>query len=58
MTIPTEQFPYISRDPSLGSASLAPMLPLTMNGLQSVAASGLVDSGASINVLPYTLGVQ
>ncbi len=53
-----QQFPYVSRDPSLGTASLAPMLPLTLIGHQSVSASGLVDSGASINVLPFTLGVQ
>ena len=58
MTVPAEQFPYVERDPSLGSASLAPMLPLTLGGRQGIATSGLVDSGAAINVLPYTLGVQ
>jgi Aspartyl protease len=52
------QFPYVSRDPSLGSASLAPMMPLTLTGSQDVATSALVDSGAAVNVLPYTLGVQ
>jgi hypothetical protein len=34
------------------------MLPLTLVGGHSVATSGLVDSGAAINVLPYALGVQ
>jgi hypothetical protein len=58
MTAAAQQFPYIARDPSLGAASLAPMLPLTLIERQSVATSGLVDSGAAINVLPYTLGVQ
>jgi hypothetical protein len=58
MSAPAQQFPYVPRDPSLGQASLAPMLPLTLIGRQSVTASGLVDSGAAINVLPYTLGVQ
>lgn len=58
MTPSTHQFPYIMRDPSLGNASLAPMLPLTLIGRQSVATSGLADSGAAINVLPYALGVQ
>jgi hypothetical protein len=52
------QFPYVPRDPSLGSASLAPMLPLTLIGRQSLATTGLADSGAAINVLPYALGVQ
>jgi hypothetical protein len=58
MTPPGEQFPYVTRDPALGNASLAPMLPLTLIGSQSVPTSGLLDSGAAINVLPYTLGVQ
>jgi len=51
------QFPYVSRDPTLASASLAPMLPLTL-GDQNLPTTGLVDSGAAVNVLPYALGVQ
>ena len=58
MTAPVEQFPYVPRDPALGAASLAPMLPLTLTGSASVAVSGLVDSGAAINVLPYSVGLQ
>jgi hypothetical protein len=58
MTTPPERFPYVPRDPALGQASLAPMLPLTLVGSQNAATSGLVDSGAAINVLPYSLGVQ
>ena len=58
MTTSAQQLPYVPRDPSLGNASLAPMLPLTLIGRQSVATTGLVDSGAAINVLPYALGVQ
>jgi hypothetical protein len=58
MSVPAQQFPYVPRDPSLGQASLAPMLPLTLIGRQSVTESGLVDSGAAVNVLPYALGVR
>jgi hypothetical protein len=58
MSVPAEQFPYVPRDPTLGTASLAPMLPLTLSSRQSISTFGLVDSGAAINVLPYTLGVQ
>jgi hypothetical protein len=58
MSTTPQQFPYVPRDPLLGNASLAPMLPLTLIGGQNVATSGLVDSGAAINVLPYALGVQ
>jgi hypothetical protein len=58
MSAAAQSFPYVPRDPSLGHASLAPMLPLTLIGSQPIATSGLVDSGAAINVLPYALGVQ
>ena len=58
MTASVQQFPYVPRDPSLGNASLAPMLPITLIGSQSVSTTGLLDSGAAINVLPYSLGVQ
>jgi hypothetical protein len=58
MTASAQQFPYLPRNPSLGNASLAPMLPLTLIGRQTVATSGLVDSGAAVNVLPHALGVQ
>lgn len=58
MTVHAEQFPCVAREPSLGSASLAPMLPLTLIGLQNITSSSLADSGAAINVLPFSLGVQ
>jgi hypothetical protein len=51
MNAPAQQFPYVPRDPSLGQASLAPMLPLTLVGRQSITTSGLVDSGAAVNAL-------
>jgi hypothetical protein len=56
MSAPAEQFPYVPRDPTLGSASLAPLLPLTLIGQQSIETTGLVDSGAAVNVLPFALG--
>jgi hypothetical protein len=58
MSAPAQQFPYVQRDRSLGRASLAPILPLTLIARLSVATDGLVDSGAAVNVLPYALGVQ
>ncbi len=58
MTTVAQQFPYVPRDPALGNASLAPVLPLTLVGNLSAATFGLVDSGAAINVLPYSLGLQ
>jgi hypothetical protein len=57
MNQPAPQFAYVPRDPSLGQASLAPMLPLTLIERQSVTTSGLLDSGAAVNVLPHALGL-
>jgi hypothetical protein len=36
----------------------APILPLTLVGVQPVAVSGLLDTGATVNVLPYRIGEQ
>jgi hypothetical protein len=52
------QFPFVARAAELGAASLAPMLPLTLVATRSVAVSGLLDTGASVSVLPYTSGVE
>lgn len=58
MSASPQRFLYVPRDPSLGHASLSPMLPLTLIGNQSISTSGLVDSGAAINVMPFSLGQQ
>ena len=51
------QFPYVFRDPAMGTASLAPLLPLELStGSASVTAAGLLDSGATVNVLPWSVG--
>jgi hypothetical protein len=54
-----EQFPYRDRNPASGGLDLMPDLPIVLrHQSHSLAALGLVDSGASISVLPYSLGVQ
>ena len=53
-----QQFPYVVRDRGLGNASLAPMLPLTLIGSCELSAPALVDSGAALNVLPFSVGTQ
>ncbi len=53
-----KQFPFVPRDPAIGAASLAPLLPLTLVGQQSVEVSALLDSGATVNVLPQAVGEQ
>ncbi len=57
--VEARKFPYRIIDSSLGLVDGMPYLPLTLtlNG-QSLNVEGLLDTGASVNVLPYQLGLQ
>jgi len=57
--VDAQRFPYKIIDSSLDMVDRMPYLPLTLslNG-QSVNVEGLLDTGASVNVLPYGLGQQ
>jgi Aspartyl protease len=54
-----QNFPYKIIDTSPGMVDRMPYVPITLalNG-RSLNAEGLVDTGASVNVLPYELGLQ
>ena len=53
------RFSYSTTDPSQSDSDSLPRLPLTLHyGQQQISALGLVDSGATVNVLPYRLGIQ
>ncbi len=53
------RFPYVEAEPSSGSASALPYMPIKLIlGTREVVASALVDSGATLNVLPYEQGLQ
>jgi Aspartyl protease len=53
-----ERYPFVATDTALVEASFRPYIPLTLaNQQNSVSASGLLDTGASVNVLPYSVGV-
>ena len=55
----TERFRFAIADSTLGNASLLPFLPLTISlGGGAVQASGLLDTGASVNVLPFAIGEE
>lgn len=58
MTVAAEPYPFVEREPGLGAASLAPMLPVTLIGPNTVPVLGLLDTGATVNVLPYAVGQQ
>jgi hypothetical protein len=54
-----ERYPFVAGDTALGEASFRPYLPFTLVHQQSfVNTSGLLDTGASVNVLPYSIGIE
>ena len=54
-----ERFKYTSVNAQVGEAGFLPQLPLILTyENQSVNASGLLDTGATVNVLPFSVGLQ
>jgi len=54
-----QKFPYKIIDSSPGMVDRMPYLPLTLSlAGQFLNTEGLLDTGASVNVLPYELGLQ
>ena len=53
------QFKYTITDPSQDEFDSLPRLPLVLRlNNQSLEVVGLVDSGATVNMLPYDVGIQ
>ena len=53
------RFRYSTSDPTQSELDSLPRLPLVLSqGQKVVSALGLVDSGATVNVLPYRFGIQ
>jgi hypothetical protein len=53
------RFKYSTSHPSQNEFDSLPRVPLVLRrGDQIVEGLGLVDSGATINVLPYEIGLQ
>ena len=53
------RFQFIEKSNSLGEVSYVPYLPFSLSSQDNViSASGLLDTGASVNVLPYEIGLQ
>jgi hypothetical protein len=48
----------MERDPHLGPISLAPFLPITLSRASSVESMALLDTGSSVNVLPFHIGEE
>ncbi len=55
----SQRFSFTERIDSLGRSSVMPYLPITLsNGPNSIEVMALLDTGASVNVLPYEIGLQ
>jgi len=53
----SQRFSFTERIDSLGRSSVMPYLPITLsNGPNSIEVMALLDTGASVNVLPYEIG--
>lgn len=57
--VDAQRFPYKVIDSTLGMVDRMPYLPLTLSfDGQSSNIEGLLDTGASVNVLPYEVGTE
>ncbi len=53
------RFPFTDAKPGPPGSSLMPLLPVVLSkGERQRDAVGLLDTGAAVNVLPYSLGEQ
>lgn len=54
-----QRFPFIQHTNRAGLSSMMPYLPITLTyRYQPVESMALLDTGASVNVLPYEIGLQ
>ncbi|MEB3189290.1 MAG: hypothetical protein VKL42_02985 [Snowella sp.] len=55
----SERFPFVKKVNDLGQENYVPYMPITLSyGGIYLESMGLLDTGATINVLPYDLGLQ
>ncbi|MEH2216266.1 MAG: hypothetical protein V7K72_03830 [Nostoc sp.] len=53
------RFAFIEINPELSALSTLPYLPLILTyENRSVSVSGLLDTGSTVNVLPYEIGLR
>ena len=60
MSATPAQFPYVAAASAHGAPARMPLLPikLRLREGEAVTARGLLDSGSTVNVLPYALGLR
>ncbi|MDJ1170040.1 hypothetical protein PMG71_11435 [Roseofilum sp. BLCC_M154] len=55
----SQRFPFIERRNQAGEANFFPCVPITLGYRDSVGEFwGLLDTGSSLNVLPYDVGLE
>lgn len=55
----TERFAYVESSPTIGPVSALPYLPITLRLRdRDLRVPALVDSGSTLNVLPFGVGLQ
>ena len=59
MRYDAQRFPFVDKYNEIGEVNQVPYLPLTLiYQNRSLDMSGLLDTGSTVNVLPYELGLQ
>ena len=54
-----QKFAYQQINEKIGAASYVPLVPITLiYNNKFLTVSGLLDTGATVNVLPYNIGLQ
>jgi hypothetical protein len=54
-----QRFPFVEAQDVYGDLDVVPRLPITLSyGEKRIQVFGLLDTGASINVLPYSVGCE
>jgi hypothetical protein len=54
-----QRFPFVKSQDSFGVVDSLPKLPIALSYQdRSVSGMGLLDTGSSVNVLPYRMGVE
>jgi hypothetical protein len=58
VTVPGQRFPFSVRSTNLGVPFTAPVIPIQLSLAKATTVSGLLDTGATVNVLPHSVGLS
>lgn len=58
MTEKVRQYPFMARAGGMGTAGFMPVLPIKLAATKSTEVPALLDTGATVNVLPFSCGTD